>query len=229
MTQPQWDLVIFDCDGVLVDSEAIAQQVLSDVLALLGVAMTPAAVGERFFGKTVPKCIEIIEDLIGRELDSDFIAQWRDRLYRAFREAPVRAVDGVADALHKIRVPTCVVSNGPMEKMHTTLGVTGLLPLFQGRLFSPDLGLPGKPRPDLFLAAARAVHAVPARCVVIEDSPGGIAGAHAAGMQALGFTGLAHIDAAALAATGARTFAHMDELVPLLRQRAAEIRQAERS
>ncbi|HMB74481.1 MAG TPA: HAD-IA family hydrolase [Gammaproteobacteria bacterium] len=124
--------------------------------------------------------------------------------------------DGVRAALMTIDVPICVVSNGPVEKMRTTLGVTGLLPMFEGRLFSPDLGLPGKPEPDLFLAAARSARVEPARCVVIEDSPGGVHGAHAAGMQALGFTGLAHIDAAALVAAGARTFAHMDELNALL-------------
>lgn len=216
------DLVIFDCDGVLVDSEAIAQEVLSDVLATLGVTMTPAEVGERFFGKTVPQCVAIVENLIGRTLSEDFIAAWRAKLYGAFREAPVRAVDGVGDALQRIAAPICVVSNGPLEKMRTTLGVTGLLPKFEGRLFSPDLGLPGKPEPDLFLAAARSVRARPCHCVVIEDSPGGVLGARAAGMQALGFTGLPHIDAAALQAAGAQTFAHMEDLHGLLQQRAAE-------
>ena len=210
------DLVIFDCDGVLVDSEPIAYEVLSSILARLGVSMAPEEVGVRFFGKTVPQCIELAEELIGRRIPPDFIAAWREELYSTFRERPVQAVAGVREAVEQLGAPVCVVSNGPIEKMHTTLGVTELLPLFEDRLFSPDLGLPGKPEPDLFLAAARSVQAQPEHCVVIEDSPGGIRGALAAGMQAYGFTGLPHIDAAALESAGARTFASMAELPGLL-------------
>ncbi|MGD2166819.1 MAG: HAD family hydrolase [Gammaproteobacteria bacterium] len=212
----RFDAVIFDCDGVLVDSEPIAQEVLSTVLARLGVAMTPEAVFDRYFGKTVPQCIAITEAMIGQPIPADFIATWRDELYTTFRSRPVQAVSGVREALEQLELPVCVASNGPLEKMRTTLGVTGLLPLFADRLFSPDLGLPGKPEPDLFLAAARSVGASPQRCAVIEDSPGGVRGAIAAGMQAFGFTGLPHIDGAALAAAGARTFERMTELPRLL-------------
>jgi len=210
------DLVIFDCDGVLVDSEAIAQEVLSKVLARLGAQMSPAEVGERFFGKTVPQCIEIAEGLIGHEIPDDFIAAWRAELYADFQNRPVQAVAGVRNAIEQLGVPVCVVSNGPVEKMRTTLGVTGLLPLFEGRLFSPDLGLPGKPEPDLFLAAARAAGAVPDRCAVVEDSAGGVRGARVAGMRAYGFTGLPHIDAMSLLEAGATLFAEMRELPQLL-------------
>jgi HAD superfamily hydrolase (TIGR01509 family) len=211
------DAVIFDCDGVLVDSEVIAQEVLSTLLGSLGVAMTPSEVFAQFFGKTVPQCIAIAEGMIGGSIPKDFVAAWREALYREFRERPVEAVPGVQAVVEQLEMPVCVASNGPLEKMHTTLGVTGLLPLFAERLFSPDLGLPGKPAPDLFLAAARSVNADPQRCVVIEDSSGGVCGAIAAGMQAFGFTGLPHIDAAALEAAGARTFASMEELPELLR------------
>ena len=214
---PRLDLVIFDCDGVLVDSEGIAQEVLSDVLRQLGVDMTPAQVHEQFFGKTVPQCIELAEELSGRRMLNDFIANWREQLYTTFRERPVQAVAGVHAALEQIDVPVCVVSNGPVEKMQTTLGVTGLLPYFDGKLFSPDSGLPGKPAPDLFLAAAKQLNAEIERCVVIEDGAGGVRGAVAAGMTALGFTGLPHIDEQALADAGAKTFASMDELPGLLR------------
>jgi len=212
----QLDLVIFDCDGVLVDSEGIAQEVLSKVLARLGVQMSAAAVGEVFFGKTVPQCIEIVEGLIGHAIPDDFVAAWRAELYTDFQNRPVQAVAGVRNAIEQLRVPVCVVSNGPLEKMHTTLGVTGLLPLFEGRLYSPDLGLPGKPEPDLFIAAARAAGAAPGRCAVVEDSAGGVRGALVAGMRAYGFTGLAHVDAAALRAAGATLFAEMRELPQLL-------------
>jgi HAD superfamily hydrolase (TIGR01509 family) len=210
------ELVIFDCDGVLVDSEAIAQEVLSDVLARLGVELSVTAVGERFFGKTVPQCIEIIEAMIGRRIPDDFIAAWRDELYAQFRNRPVQAVAGVRDCIEQLDVAVCVVSNGPLEKMRTTLGVTGLLPVFENRLFSPDLGLPGKPEPDLFLAAAGAAGAAPQCCAVIEDSRGGVVGAIAAGMRAYGFTGLPHADARSLAAAGATLFTQMQELPQLL-------------
>lgn len=212
-----FDAVIFDCDGVLVDSETIAQEVLSTLLGRLGVAMTPDEVFTHFFGKTVPQCIAIVEGMIGRPMPGDFIAVWREELYTEFRDRPVQAVEGVREVVAQIERPVCVASNGPLEKMRTTLGVTGLLPLFDGRLFSPDLGLPGKPEPDLFLAAARSVKAEPNRCAVIEDSAGGVRGAIAAGMQVFGFTGLPHIDAAALEAAGARTFASMSALPELLR------------
>jgi HAD superfamily hydrolase (TIGR01509 family) len=211
-----FDAVIFDCDGVLVDSEPIAQEVLSTVLGQLGVRMTPDEVGAQFFGKTVPQCIAIAEGMIGRSIPSDFIANWREELYATFRNRPVLAVQGVRDVVEQLTVPVCVASNGPLEKMRTTLGVTGLLPLFEHALFSPDLGIAGKPEPDLFLAAAESVNADPSKCAVIEDSAGGVRAALAAGMQAFGFTGLPHIDAAALEAAGALTFASMAELPRLL-------------
>lgn len=214
----EFDAVIFDCDGVLVDSEGIAQEVLAAMLARHGVVLTLAQVHERFFGKTVQQCIGIAERLAGKPIPDAFIAAWREDLYREFRERPVRAVPGVADVLADIDVPMCVASNGPLEKMRATLGVTGLLPAFQGRLFSPDSGLPGKPQPDLFLAAAASVGVEPARCAVIEDSAGGARGARTAGMQVFGFTGLPHIDAAALEAAGAVIFSDMQALPGLLRE-----------
>jgi HAD superfamily hydrolase (TIGR01509 family) len=214
--EPGIELVIFDCDGVLVDSEPIAQEVLSLVLQDIGIMLSPTQVGARFFGKTVPQCIEIIEDMLGDPLSADFVAVWRKCLYARFREAPVRAAAGIHEALRLIRVPICVASNGPLEKMHTTLGVTGLLPHFDGKLFSPDLGIAGKPAPDLFLAAAAAHAVAPARCAVIEDSPGGIRAARAAGMRAFGYTGLPHADVDALAAAGAQLFSDMLELPALL-------------
>ena len=211
-----FDAVIFDCDGVLVDSEPIAQEVLSSVLGQLGVKMTPDEVGEQFFGKTVQQCIDLAEQMIGRPIPADFIANWREELYTTYRNRPVRAVRGVREVVEQLEVPVCVASNGPLEKMRTTLGVTGLLPLFEGSLFSPDLGIAGKPEPDLFLAAAQSVNADPKKCAVIEDSAGGVRGALAAGMQVFGFTGLPHIDAAALEVAGARTFVSMTDLPKML-------------
>jgi HAD superfamily hydrolase (TIGR01509 family) len=209
-------LLIFDCDGVLVDSEPIAQEVLSLVLRGVGVELSPAQTAERFFGKTVPQCIEIIEGMTGSTLAPDFMTRWRDRLFSRFHEAPVQASAGIHDVLQSIRIPVCVASNGPLDKMHITLGITGLLPYFEGRLFSPDLGIAGKPAPDLFIAAAAAHEVPPQHCVVIEDSPGGVRAARAAGMRALGYTGLPHADADALVAAGAELLADMRDLPGLL-------------
>lgn len=214
------ELVIFDCDGVLVDSEPIAETVLGSVLADLGVDLSQVQVRRTFFGKTVAQCIELIEGMTGRVMSASQIAAWRERLYRAFRETPVEAVVGVRAALDVLRaelgLPLCVVSNGPLEKMETTLGVTGLRGLFGDRLFSPDLGLPGKPAPDLFLAAARAFEIAPTRCAVVEDSASGVVGARAAGMRAFGFTGSVQTDAPALVAAGAELFDDMHALPGLL-------------
>ena len=212
-------LVIFDCDGVLVDSEPIAQRVLGDLLDELGVGMPQADVRTNFFGKTVPQCIVLIERLTGRPMSAELIASWRARLYAAFEQVPVTAVDGVHDVLSELRLPVCVVSNGPIDKMETTLGVTGLRTFFGDHLFSPDLGIPGKPAPDLFLAAARTFGIAPASCAVIEDSAGGIRGANAAGMRAFGFTGLPSTDVEQLAATGAELFDDMRALPQLIANR----------
>jgi len=211
-------LLIFDCDGVLVDSEPLAQEVLSLVLADIGIEMSAERVGALFFGKTMQQCIEIIEGMFGRALPDGFVTAWRERLYTAFRDTPVRAADGIHEALALIGLPMCVASNGPLEKMHTTLGVTGLLRHFEGNLFSPDLGIAGKPAPDLFLAAAASHDIAPLHCAVVEDSPGGIRAARAAGMLALGYTGLPHVDVDALAAAGAELFSHMLDLPALLKR-----------
>lgn len=212
----EWQLAIFDCDGVLVDSEAITHRVLADALRDLGLSLSLDEAFTLFMGNTLPQTVAIIEGRLGRPLPEGFFPAWRERLYATFREVPVRPVAGVEDVLDALAIPVCVVSNGPLRKMRTTLEVTGLLPRFEGRLFSPDLGLPGKPEPDLFLAAAATFGAEPDRTVVIEDSPTGVHGAIAAGMTVFGYAGALHTDAAALAAAGAHVFTQMRELPGLL-------------
>ncbi|MBN1238624.1 MAG: HAD-IA family hydrolase [Gammaproteobacteria bacterium] len=214
--RPAWDLVIFDCDGVLVDSEPIANEVLEQALGAIGIGMPLDEVVETFVGKTVPQCLAIIEGLLGRPAPADFFDAWRRALYKEFERRPVRAVAGVEAVLDALDVPTAVVSNGPLVKMSTTLGVTGLLPRFEGRIFSPDSGLPGKPQPDLFLAAAAAAGADPRRTAVIEDTATGARGARAAGMTVFGYVGGAYADADAMAAAGAVLFTDMRELPALL-------------
>jgi HAD superfamily hydrolase (TIGR01509 family) len=211
-----WQLAIFDCDGVLVDSEEITHRVLADALRELGLELTLDEAFTLFIGNSLPRTVAIIEARLGKPLPPGFFPSWRERLYATFRELPVRPVPGVIDVLDSLTIPACVVSNGPILKMQTTLEVTGLLERFEGRLFSPDSGLPGKPNPALFLAAAKAFNAEPVRSVVIEDSPTGVAGAVAAGMTVFGYAGAAHTDAGVLAAAGARVFSDMGELPGML-------------
>jgi HAD superfamily hydrolase (TIGR01509 family) len=209
-------LLVFDCDGVLVDSERLTHEVLVSALAEIGLGFDVETAMARFMGNTLEGTIEIVEGELGRPLPSEFVSAWRARLYEEFRTRPVRAVAGVEAVLDALTVPACVVSNGPFAKMRTTLGVTGLLERFEDGMFSPDLGLPGKPAPDLFLAAAAAFGVDPRHALVVEDSPTGVHGARAAGMQVVGLAAAPHTDAAALAAAGATVVHGMDELGALL-------------
>ncbi len=211
-----WELAIFDCDGVLVDSEPLAHQVLIEELRLFGIELDLEQAMGLFMGNSLEQNVVVIEGLLGRPLPKDFFPEWRERLYARFRSEPVRPVEGIVDVLDALRVPACVVSNGPVRKMQTTLGVTGLLERFASHLYSPESGLRGKPAPDLFLAAARDFGALPARTFVVEDSPKGVEGAVAAGMQVFAYAGSGHVDAGELAAAGARVFTRMQELPGLI-------------
>ena len=211
-----WDLAIFDCDGVLVDTEALTHQVLIDALAGLGVELDLSRALSLFMGNTLKQNIEVIENLLGRPMPAGFFEAWREQLYTRFRSEPVRAVPGVEAVLDALTMPVCVVSNGPFRKMQTSLGVTGLLDRFRERMYSSESGLPGKPAPDLFLAAARDFGAKPERTFVVEDSPKGVAGAVAAGMRVFGYAAADYVDPAELEAAGAIVFAAMSDLPGLL-------------
>jgi HAD superfamily hydrolase (TIGR01509 family) len=182
------ELVIFDCDGVLVDTERIAVEIDVQVLAHFGWVMTEEEVIERFVGQTDDYFTAEIEAYLGRSLPKDWADEFTPRYRDAFA-ARLRPVDGVVEALDRIRVPTCVASNGTHEKMRYTLGLTGLYDRFAGRIFSVTEVLNGKPAPDLFLHAAKRMGVDPAACAVVEDSRYGVAAARAAGMLALGFAG----------------------------------------
>jgi HAD superfamily hydrolase (TIGR01509 family) len=182
------ELVIFDCDGVLIDSERIAIKV--DVVALreLGWPLSEADVIARFMGRSDREGRAIIEAHLGRKLP----AGWAEQIERQYREAfdaELTAVDGVREALDRIRLPTCVASSGTHEHLRYTLSLTGLYERFAGRIFSADDVAAGKPAPDLFLHAASEMAADPAGCVVVEDSRPGVEAARAAGMRALAFAG----------------------------------------
>lgn len=181
-------LVIFDCDGVLVDSERVAIKVDVRVLGELGLQMTEAEVVERFVGVSDAAFRRGIEALLERPLPEDWEASIEPRYREAFRRE-LTAVDGIEDALDRIPMPTCVASSGNHEKIRFSLGMAGLLERFEGRIFSATDVDRGKPAPDLFLHAAKRMGVQPAECAVIEDSAFGVAAGRAAGMRVFAFAG----------------------------------------
>lgn len=185
---PPVELVIFDCDGVLVDSERLAIRVDVLVLASLGWPMDEAEVVRRFVGKSDAHMKREIEAHLGRSLAHDWDHGFKQLYLDTFRRE-LRAVDGIEEALGAIRLPTCVASSGTHEKMKFTLGLTGLYARFEGRIFSATEVAHGKPAPDLFLHAAARMGFAPSACAVIEDSAFGVAAARAAGMRSFGYAG----------------------------------------
>ncbi len=182
------ELVIFDCDGVLVDSERLAIKVDVMVLARLGWALSEEEIVERFVGVSDLHFRRAIEAQLGRTLPDDWEAEFQPLYRKAFLEK-LRPVEGIVEALDRISVSTCVASSGTHEKMRFTLGLTGLYDRFQGRIFSSTEVAHGKPAPDLFLYAAERMGVSPRACTVVEDSVAGVAAARAAGMGVLAYAG----------------------------------------
>ncbi len=212
-------LAIFDCDGVLVDSEPIANASFSRALKPHGLDWSVEETMRRLMGRSLKSAVEICEAEIGRKLPDDFLEAMQAITYRNFRDAPLMPVAGVKEAvlaLHKAGIATCVASSGALEKMRFTLGLTGLWDLFGGRIFSASQVLRGKPFPDLFLLAASAMNTQPSECVVVEDSVPGIEAARAAGMRALAYAGAPYADRGALAAEGTELFDDMKTLPGLV-------------
>jgi len=211
---PPISLVIFDCDGVLVDTERIAVRIDMIVLAELGWPMTEAEVVERFMGRSDEEMTADIEAHLGRRLPASWEEPFR-HLYRQAFEAELEPVAGVVAALDAIAIPTCVASSGTHEKIRFTLGLTGLYERFAGRIFSVSDVARGKPAPDLFLHAAARMGVPPAQCAVVEDSRYGVEAARAAGMRAFGYAG-GLAPKGALAGPQTIVFEDMRELPDLL-------------
>ncbi|ABD05300.1 HAD-superfamily hydrolase subfamily IA, variant 3 [Rhodopseudomonas palustris HaA2] len=214
------DLVIFDCDGVLVDSEVISCRVHAETLTRHGYPITTEQVAERFLGRSGREARREIEAELGRAFDDALEAQLVADVLRSFAES-LEPIPHINEALGALAQPVCVASSGTLERIAFALTRTGLHARFAPHLFSAEQVESGKPAPDLFLHAARQMGVAPARCVVIEDSVPGILGATAAGMTVLGFVGGSHCGpgmAARLTAAGAATvFADMRQLPELIR------------
>jgi len=207
------ELVIFDCDGVLVDSDRISLRIQAEWITDLGLPTSYEDCVRDFLGLGMPATLRVLTERLGRPLP----AGWREGLDAAVRaafERELRPIPGVVDALGRIDLPTCVASSGSQEKMRLTLGLTGLWDRFAGRIHSADEVSRGKPAPDLFLRAASSTSTPPGRCVVVEDSPFGVIAARAAGMAVLGYA--PDGSGERLQAEGAQTFTSMVELPTLL-------------
>jgi len=210
MTNP--DLIIFDCDGVLVDSELLSCRCLSRVLAGYGIDLGLDQALDLFLGRSLSAVREHYEAL-GRSIPSRFAAELRAEIRAAFA-ASLCPVDGVSTVLEALEIPHCVASSSDVDRVSFSLGLTGLAPYFNHRLYTSQMVERGKPAPDLFLHAAESMGADPRRTLVIEDSVSGVAAGKAAGMTVWGFVGGSHYQSrdgkAMLCAAGAdRVFGRM--------------------
>ena len=208
------ELVIFDCDGTLVDSEELGTSVLLEMAGELGLHLPLRETNLLFRGWQLDRCVAQIETWLGRKLPDDFVAQVRLRTRNTF-EAKLQPIPGAVELVRTLRLPMCVASSGPREKIELSLSLTGLLPYFKDRIFSGyELGS-WKPDPGLFLHAARTLGVEPARCAVVEDSLVGVQAGIAAGMQVFAYQPeqvepkIPH---------GVRILRRLDELLPTLGQ-----------
>lgn len=207
MSQP--NLVIFDCDGVLVDSEIIAARVEADLLTDVGFEITAEELAETYAGLTFKDVLMRVEEISNIPFQISLLDRAEELVDRRLR-AEVRAIEGVHEAVAAVPVPFCICSNSRTERIEFMLEKVRLLPLFSGRIFSALETPTGKPKPspDVFLHAAKTLGAEPSRCFVIEDSVHGVTGATLAGMRVIGFTGASHSypgHADALTEAGAET------------------------
>ena len=210
------ELVIFDCDGVLADSEALDSQVVSSLLREAGHSISPEEVQIKSNGLADDAMWTLLEKELEILLPRGIRERWEARLLDVFRESLV-PTPGLAEAVHELsaeNVGICVASNGSLERVSTILDIIGLTAPFGGRIFSATMVAQGKPHPDLFLYAAQQMRISPPRCIVVEDSRIGVQAGLAAGMRVLRFC--PDGDIRKVKELGVETFPHMDDLVDLL-------------
>jgi HAD superfamily hydrolase (TIGR01509 family) len=210
-------LVIFDCDGVLVDSEVISNDVLARALSAQGLATTLTEARRDYQGLLLSEVVSRAETKLGYSLPEDWLANYERERTAAFRR-DLRPVPGAAEAVRQVigaGIAVCVASQGKLEKTRLSLQLTGLRQLFpSGALFSAHDVPRGKPHPDLFLHAASTMGAEPSGCVVVEDTASGVMAAVSAGMRVLGY--VADSDEVAIRQAGAELMETLDQLPRLL-------------
>ncbi|MCC2611586.1 HAD family hydrolase [Neorhizobium sp. Rsf11] len=184
-------LVIFDCDGVLVDSETVSIRVLLDGLRSKGLEMDEAEAYRHFLGRSLGTVTRTIREEFGIDADESFLEGMRQELYARFR-AELKPMPGIAETLDALSFRRCVASSSQPERIRLSLSITGLIGRLEPNIFSAAMVARGKPAPDLFLHAASQMGADPQNCIVIEDSPAGIEAGHRAGMAVFAFVGGSH-------------------------------------
>lgn len=220
-----FDLIIFDCDGVLVDSERIANEAFAKLLYReFGLSFSLRDMFDIFVGNSASQCVDIIEDLTQNKMPETFVNQYQTEINKALAES-VQAVNGIDTILAQLEIPFCVASSGSHEKMALTLGKTNLLDHFKGKINSTSDVAQGKPHPDIYLHAAKRMGInCSERCLVIEDSPLGVQGGVAAGMTVFGFSEL--VDKEKLIAAGAHhTFDNMPSLIQEIENFSSQLNQ----
>lgn len=205
--------MIFDNDGVLVDSEPHANRVLAALLSECGLPTTYDESLRDYVGSSIPRVRQVAEERLGRALPEDFERRYYEALFERLRGG-LDPIPGVREVIERIPLPSCVASSGSRERIELSLRLTGLIDHFDGHLFSAEEVERGKPAPDLFLFAAESFGADPSRCAVIEDSPLGIEAANAAGMTSFGFAAATPRERLREASGG--VFTSMEQLPALL-------------
>jgi HAD superfamily hydrolase (TIGR01509 family) len=212
--------IIFDFDGVIADSEVLSNTILAEILTELGVPTTIDDSYRDYMGKRFHEVIAAIEQNLGRSLPAGFADDYQSRTLRGLR-ADLRPVEGVREFIATFRrLPRCIASSSSPDRLTTCLEVLGMESLFQGRVFSASTVARGKPHPDIFLHAAAEIGVQPERCIIIEDSVGGVVAGRAAGATVIGLLAAGHIRdgyGAVLADAGAhhvvRTYREAEEVV----------------
>ncbi len=213
------ELVIFDCDGVLVDSEPIVNRIFAETLTEAGFAITYEEVTQKFVGKSLATCLNMIEQIFGRSVPAKWLELRKEREIAALKQE-LQATAGIVDVLKELTLPKCVASNSSPRHINLVLGLTGLLDHFDGKLYSCHHVDRPKPFPDVYFHAASQMGYAPEPCVVMEDSVAGVKAGSAAGMRVFGYAPSdrhsSHHEA--LIAAGAKlVFDDMRQLLDLLK------------
>lgn len=185
---PHFDAIVFDCDGVLVDSETLSMRVSQQIVADLGWQVDLPTMMEMFVGCSHEYFVEQVEKNIGRRLEHGWDAPYHGWLEQRLR-AELTAIPGIAGALDRITLPSAVASNSRHARIRMSLDIVGLLQRFEGKISSAEDVLAGKPAPDVYLRAAEMLGVPPDRCIAVDDSPFGVEAAHRAGMYVLAYAG----------------------------------------
>ena len=205
--------IIFDCDGILVDSETIANQVLLSMSASFGLKMTMAEATKKFNGRRLKRIFEIIEELTNKKLPDSFETEFRKQTFEAFK-TDLKPVQGVQEFIEKLTIPYCVASSGPTEKIILNLTTTGLLHKFENKIFSSYEINSWKPDPEIFLHACKQMGFKKEECIVIEDSVAGVIAGVTGGFKVFALAN--ENNAQDLISEGATVFYNYEELATVL-------------